>query len=263
MKLSAGLRLPREHGAWAMLYIPFVIGVAVAGKITWAVGLLLLAASALFVSRESLRVWWRARERKRDSGNSRTLLLIYLTLALCCGLPLILLAKLFWLIPLGLTGGALLMINGRQSADLEDRSIHSELLAIAGMTMTAPAAYYTASGKWDARAFQLWALSALFFASSVFYIKLRVLNLNPRRAGQRQKVQQHCLLYHSFLLIALMTLFLTGSLSLFALIAFAPILARAFQGLLRPVPQLNLKRAGMLELMYSLVFLIFITLTFR
>ena len=63
MKLSTHLRLPKEHGAWAMLYVPFVLGVAVAGKIPLSVLLLLLSLSALFISRVSMLVWWRARKR--------------------------------------------------------------------------------------------------------------------------------------------------------------------------------------------------------
>lgn len=263
MRLSTTLRLPREHGAWAMLYVPLASGVAVAGRFTWAVALLLLSVTALFVSRESLLVWWRARRRQRDSGNSAKLLLLYLLLALLNALPLLFAARLYWLIPMGLAGSALLLINGRQGAALEDRSLHSELLAIAGLTLTAPAAYYTAAQQWDNVAFKLWALSATFFASSVFYIRLRVLNLNPRRAEQRQQIRQHCLLYHSLLLIALAVLVLTRNLSLFALIAFVPVLVRVFRDLLKPATKLHLQRAGLLEMAYSLIFLIFITLTFR
>jgi hypothetical protein len=70
-------------------------------------------------------------------------------------------------------------------------------------------------------------------------------------------------LYHSLLLIALAVLVLTRNLSLFALIAFVPVLVRVFRDLLKPATKLHLQRAGLLEMAYSLIFLIFITLTFR
>ena len=50
---------------------------------------------------------------------------------------------------------------------------------------------------------------------------------------------------------------------LFVLVAFAPVLGRSFWHLARPVEKINLKRIGITEIVYSLVFLVFITLTFR
>ncbi|HZS10488.1 MAG TPA: YwiC-like family protein [Blastocatellia bacterium] len=263
MKLRKILNLPREHGAWAMLYVPFVLGVLTAGGVTPAALLLLASASAMFISRESLLAWWRARARGRESGSAGRLLATWLGLAALFGAPLIVVYHLWLLIPLALVGTALLAINGKQALELEDRSIRSEVLAISAMTLTAPAAYYVIRGVWDQTAFWLWGLSVLFFSSSVFYIKLRILNLNRRRQERRRQVWQHCALYHGFLLAALLTLAVTGRLHLFTVIAFAPVMARTFLTLIRPPAQVNLKRAGLLELAWSLVFLVFTTLTFR
>jgi hypothetical protein len=54
-----------------------------------------------------------------------------------------------------------------------------------------------------------------------------------------------------------------GHSHVFALIAFAPVLMRTAWHLLKPADQLNLRRVGVLEILYSLIFLIFITLTFN
>jgi hypothetical protein len=245
-----------------MLYVPFVLGVAVAGRVSWPVLLLLISTSALFISRESLLIWWRARRRRKESREAARLLLIYLSLAVVCGLPLILFYHLVWLAPLGAIGLALLLFNGKQATLLEERSIASEVLAICGLTLTAPAAYYAASGQWDETALWLWALSALYFASSVFYIKLRIYSLNPRKQEDQRRVRQSCAFYHSFLLIALIVLSIFGGLHLFALAAFAPILVRTFWRLFNPATRVNLTRAGVLEIVYSLGFLIFVTLSF-
>jgi hypothetical protein len=262
MSLRSGLKLPREHGAWAMLYVPFALGVAVAGKISWTVLLLLISTSATFVSRESLLIWRRARARGKEAKEAARLLIVYLALAAIFGLPLIFFYRLVWLAPLGAVGLALLLFNGEQATRLEDRSITSELLAICGLTLTAPAAYYVASGQWNKTAFWLWALSALYFASSVFYIKLRIYSLNPRKQEDRRRVQRGCAFYHSFLLVALIFLFLSGNLRLFALVAFAPVMARAFWRTFKPATRVNLTRAGILEIVYSLAFLVFIALSF-
>jgi len=263
MSLRSALKLPKEHGAWVMLYVPFVLGVAVAGRVNWQVLLLLLSTTAIFISRESLLVWRRARSRGRDAAEAGRTLSLYLVLTAAFGSPLILVFKLFWLIPLGLIGAALLMINGRQAAQMEERAMTSEILAIGGLTMTAPAAYYAASGRWEMTAFWLWLLSMLYMASSVFYIKLRVYRLNPRKHVEQRGAWRSCAVYHSFLLVALPALIFAGSLNLLALIAFAPVIVRTFWGMFKPTTKVNLMRAGILEIVYSMIFLICAALNFR
>ncbi|HYE72055.1 MAG TPA: YwiC-like family protein, partial [Blastocatellia bacterium] len=99
MKLSKTLRLPKEHGAWAMLYVPFVVGALVAGRFQLSLLFLLLATTAVFISRESLIVWLRARSRGRDANGANRMAIIYLTLASLFGLPLLFFYKLYWLVP--------------------------------------------------------------------------------------------------------------------------------------------------------------------
>src|SRR5262247_2649794 len=263
MSLRFALKLPKEHGAWAMLYVPFVLGVAVAGRVNWQILLLLLSTTAAFISRESLLVYWRARARGRDAVEARKTLLLYLALAAAFGSPLILAFELFWLVPLGLIGAALLLINGRQATRMEERAAMSEIMAIGGLTMTAPAAYYAASGRWGMTALWLWLLSALYMASSVFYIKLRVYRLNPRKQAEQRRALRSCAFYHSFLIVALPALIFAGSLGLFALIAFTPALVRTSWGMFAPESKVNLTRAGILEIVYSLVFLVCAALGFR
>jgi hypothetical protein len=246
-----------------MLYVPFVLGILVAGRINGALWLLLLGTTALFISRESLLVWWRARARGREAHGAGKLLLIYLALAAAAGLPLIFVWRLIWLMPMGVVGIALLLINGQQSTQLEERSPGNEVLAICGLTLTAPAGYYVARGEWEAAAFWLWLLGAGYFASSVFYIKLRLYSINPRKVEAQQRARRSCSYYHSFLLVALAALLISGNLPLFALMGFAPVLARAFWRLLKPVRQVNLRRAGILEIVYSVVFLLGIALSYR
>jgi len=77
MQLRRSLRLPKEHGAWAMLYVPFVLG-ALAGLTTspfsLATILLLLSVTLLFVARQSLFDWLIARGRAtRDVSAFRTM----------------------------------------------------------------------------------------------------------------------------------------------------------------------------------------------
>jgi hypothetical protein len=137
------------------------------------------------------------------------------------------------------------------------------MIAIGGLTATASAAHYAARGVLDVTALWLWSLCALYFASSVFYVKLRVSILNPRMEEARRQSWRRCAFYHAVLLVSLLVLALTGSVSLFVLAAFSPVLMRSFWHLARPARRINLRTVGVLEIVYSLLFLIFTTLTFR
>jgi hypothetical protein len=263
MRQHKNFKLPREHGAWAMLYVPFAVGVIVAGSFPLRSLLVALAVTFVFISRPSLHAWWRARRQGRADNNSLRGVIVCLSLAVACGLPLIVIDHLFALIPLGAASAILLAINAEQAARREDRTFANEIMAIAGLTLAAPTAYYAVRGAWDAKAVCLWAMCALFFASSVFYVRLRVYSVNTRKEGERRKLWVSCALYHSFLLLSLAALAVTGNLRVFALIAFAPALSRSFWHLFAPAGKLNLKRIGVLEIVYSIVFLVFIAMTFR
>ena len=263
MTVRAMLKMPREHGAWVMLYVPLIAGVLVAWKLSYRVLLLTLSATFLFIARESLVAWWRAYRRGELRVESLLRLAIYLSLAGLAIAPLILVDRLYALAPLGLVAMLLMVVNAEMGARREDRTIVGEILAIAGLTMTAPAANYVAEGTWETTAIWLWALSALYFASSVFYIKLRVTLVNPRRQDERKRVWWRCAAYHSFLFVSLSLLAITDQFNLLALLAFAPAITRASWSLVKTSGRLDLKRLGLLEIVYSVVFLIFIALTFR
>jgi hypothetical protein len=263
MKAGKGFKFPKEHGAWAMLYVPMAVGVIVAGRFPARTLLIALAVTAVFISRPSMQSWWRARRQgQRDKVSFRSMILC-LGFAAACALPLVLIDRLYGLIPLGAASALLLALNAEQTVRRQDREVANEILAILGLTLTAPAAYYAACGAWDAKAFCLWAMCALYFASSVFYVRLRVYSINARKEDERRKLWRACALYHSFLLVSLVALAVTENLRVFALIAFAPALARSFRHLIAPASRLNLKKIGVMEIVYSIVFLVFIALTFR
>src|SRR4030095_14450362 len=86
VSVRATLKLPREHGAWAMLYVPLVTGLLVAWSLPLRVLLFLLSATFLFVARESSVAWWRAHRRGESRTEALERLIIYPRLG---GLPLL------------------------------------------------------------------------------------------------------------------------------------------------------------------------------
>ncbi|MFY9610701.1 MAG: YwiC-like family protein [Blastocatellia bacterium] len=266
MRIRTDLKLPREHGAWAMLYVPFMIGaLAGSGSSVTMVPLLLLLLSVtfIFVARESMLEWWRARGRGKPSRPASIRLLIYLGFGGLFGAPLLVIYNRLWLAPLAVLIGLLFAFNTWKAVRGEDRTVIGETVAILGLTLAAPAAYYVTGGTWDMRAWLLWMLCSFYFASSVFYVKLRVHSLNRRREELRRQSWRRCATYHLFLTAALLLLAATGSLDLFVLVAFTPVLARTFWQLARPSGQVSLKRVGLLEVVYSVIFLVLVAISFR
>ena len=82
------------------------------------------------------------------------------------------------------------------------------------------------------------------------------------QAEQRQALRS-CAFYHSFLVIALPALIFAAGLSLLAFIAFAPAIIRTFWGMFMPKSKVDLTRAGILEIVYSVIFMVCAALGFR
>lgn len=264
------MRVPKEHGAWAMLFVPFVAGTLAAGGTAVAnalpVLLLLGAVTGLFLGRESALAWLRQRDRSLDPAADRRATLWQLGGALLCGAALLRVRPPLGsppplqIVPLGLFGALVLGVHLQQMRRREGRTVMGEVLAILALTCTAPAAFLVARADWSPRALVLWALCALFFASSVFHVKARVLGLQPRRAAARDAMRRASAAYHGLLLVALVLGAVTGQLHPLLAVAFLPVIVRALLALAMPPGRLDLTRAGVLEIVYSLVFLVFVTL---
>jgi len=266
MQLRKSLRLPKEHGAWAMLYVPFVLGslaVSTTSFFSPATIFLLLSVTFLFIARQSLFDWLIARGRKTKDVSAFRTMSIYAGISALFGGLVIWSFHREWLVGFAVLTVLLLTFNSWQVIRRKDRTIITEAIAIIGLTLTAPASYYVALGTLDSKAWILWALCTLFFASSVFYVKLRVNSLNRRRNDLKRRSWRDCALYHLFLLLALVALIATGNSNLCILAAFIPVIVRTVWHLRTSSSQVSLRRVGLWEIAYSFVFLVLVTIGYR
>jgi hypothetical protein len=219
--------VPREHGAWGILLVPFATAVGVSGVWNLPVTLLLVSILCFYVARTSWlkkNHWWTV---------------VLLAGSVACGLPLLLVWKLWWLVVFGAVVAPLAFRK-------TERSVAMQLLAVAGLTLTAPAAWYTATGELGWPAWRLWLLNVLYFAGGVLYVKMHIAAASARRAD---KLRQGAatMIYHGAL---------TGIAALGwpAGLAYLPAIVRAFAGVARLSPVLGIKRLGWTEVAYSIVF---------
>lgn len=240
--------MPREHGAWGILLIPFATAVGVSGVFDLKVALLLGSVLCFYVARTSYlkqNVKWTA---------------ILLAGSVGCVAPLFVVWKLWWLAAFGAVAAVLAI---RQT----ERNTLVQLLAVCGLTLTAPATWYVATGKLDTQAFWLWLLNALFFAGGVFYVKMHIAAAIRRRPfenlTERFRFGAMPLMFYAALSVLLVVLAVRNVIPYLSLLAFTPVVARTVIGVGRLSPTLRIKRLAWTEVANSIVYAVVLTVTLR
>lgn len=241
------LILPAEHGSWPWLFVPFVVGVGVSGRVNLAVWLTLLGGLALFLVRQPATVWLRAKVGRGRATD------IPLALGWTIGLGLVGLlclagllalgrqALLVLLIPLAAILAFYLLVAYRRRADI--RALGVELAGAVGLAAMAPAGYIAATGKLDQVAWGLWLLLAAQNGLGMLYVRLRIADTH-HRPGNRPGVW----LAHLAVLLGLGLIGLAGYLPLLAVLPFVAYWLRAIWAAWSSRPVTNVKGFGFLEM---------------
>jgi hypothetical protein len=253
--------LPKEHGSWAMLIVPLLVGLILAPAWHWRALALLVAAFGFFLMRYPLAILVKTRKRTNiDKTYLWHWAAIYGSIAALSGNWLILAHGLWWLLAIGIMGGLLIGFHLWLVTRRQEMSMMGELSAIFGLALGAPLAYYVASSQFDDTAILLWLINALYFGGTVFYIKHKV-RRQPRLAvpvqlSQRFLEAKACLGYQTIALtfiILLATLRLAPLLTPLALVpATFKILLGAWQW--QDKRSLSLVRLGIVEIFHAVTF---------
>jgi len=225
--------MPREHGAWVVLYAPMVIGIALARPFApLAQFFLLLAVTGAFLAREPAVQLMKGRERER----STFWLGVYGGILLLGAVPLLMTGARAGLLIIGAlaalvfgTHSVLQLIPARKRLD---RSQAGEVISVFGLTLTAPAAFVAANGAFDGYAGCVWIICALYFAGGIFNVKANLTAVRLKRpltSADRFRVGALNLLFHAGLLA--MTLWFLVTFRTFGawmlLLAYLPAVARS------------------------------------
>jgi hypothetical protein len=252
--------IPKEHGAWAVLYGAFLVGVGVAGRWTAPTILLLAAITFLAFANGPLPVLLRSSGDRTGSPERRRAfawLGIYAGGAAACALLLLLAFRMTFLVPFGMAAACFFVLRAFLVREGDDRSLPGELIGTTGLTLVGPAAHAAAVGDAQPIGAVLWLLLTLFFASGVFYVRMRIRTVLAERRGVpavSRGARRWCLAYHAFLLGLVPSLAAGGVVPWAALLAFAPALWRAAAGLRRRESALNVKRLGWTEVALTAAF---------
>jgi len=254
--------VPKEHGAWAVLYGAFLAGVGVAGRLTVPVMLLFGAVTLLAFANGPFVLLLRPTggpEPFTERRRAFAWMAIYAAGAAACMAPLLVVFQMAFLFPFGMAAVCFFVLRAFLVREGDDRSLPGELVGTAALTLVGPTAHAVAVNGAQPVGAVLWLLLSLFFASGVFYVRMRVrLMVAQRRgvAGASSRARWSCLVFHAFLLALVPGLAAASLIPWAVLLAFAPALWRAAAGLRRHDATLNLKRLGWSEVGLTAVFVL-------
>lgn len=236
--------VPKEHGAWAMLLIPFAIGTAIQEQ-TWLQVPLFFGWFFLYLASNPLMMMAR---NPGHAAQYRKFVIIYgFVAAAFLILPITRYPALLWL---GVVLLIILPINLYYARMNRERELFNDFTAVAGLCLGAVISGYAGAGGWSEDLFPAWLFCVLFFMGSVFFVKTMI-----RERGNRS-FRKLSWGYH--VAVIFLILFVTESWVL--TVAYLPSLARA---ILYTPKVINPMKIGILETANSLLFFTLVILFFR
>ena len=214
------INLPREHGAWGILLIPFATALGIAGIFNGPVALLLASVLSFL------------------KGDYRWMIGL-LAMSVVAAAPVVVGWHRWWLMAFG--AGVIPVAMCRT-----DRGLGWQLAAVAGLTLTAPVAWYVATDSLGWLAWRLWILNTLYFSGRVLYVKMHISAAIQRRTS-RLRLGASTLAYHGALLVVAICWWPIG-------LAFVPAIIHALIGVARLTPVLKIKQLAWTEVAASVVF---------
>lgn len=210
------IAIPQDHGSWVFLLSPLLVGIFAGGRFTPSSLSLFVAAMSAFMLRQpttTLIKIYSGRRSRDELTAARFWFVAYaaITLFALIGLVLNGFAYLLYLaVPGALVFAWHLWLVSKRD---ERRQINVEIIATGVLSLTAPAAYWVGSGKYDPMGWWLWGLVWLQTAASIVYAYLRLEQREwksiPNR-WERFRAGFRAYLYTSFNLLLVIILGLDG-----------------------------------------------------
>jgi len=256
--------LPKEHGAYAILLVPFLIGAKIGGGFDVKIWLYLLSVVAIFFAYYPFVMIARVKFAGLP-GDSKALqavqwFVLYVICSMLLSGSVIISYQLFWLL---LFGAITLLFYGLQLFFVKkkwDKTLMGNLLAVVALTSTAPSAYYVASGNLNMTAVTLWVLNILFFGSGIVYVRMKIESLASKHLSKdaswssKLLIGRFNLIYHILIFVALGVMVWSEAIPALVVIAFIPVTIHSIIGMLVLRETVNFKVIGWTQVGYALVF---------
>jgi len=261
---------PREHGAWGMLLVPLVTGVAAGHpsgeRIIW---ILCFAATALglFCLRTPLEARLQISPLRPQDDAERKLvynsIYLYASVAGSALAVLIFRAHAYGLLLLGAVAAIAFLLQAVLKQLGRETRMNAQLTGAIALSSTAAGAYYLATGRFAPTAAVIWFINWLFAANQIHFVQLRI--HSARAMTLREKIRQGrgFLLHQALCLLLLGWMWRAGGFPGLVLLGFGPLFARGFAWFVESPQPLRVHRLGISELLYAVVFGMFFIVAYR
>jgi len=265
------LVLPREHGAWGLLLIPFSVGTLVGMPMQREHGfsstaLLLTATIALFCAHTPLESYLGLSPMKARTPEEKRVALQ--ALALLLALAAVSLALLFRmlggteLLVIGMVAGTALALQGVLRQWGRPTRMLSQAVGSIALTSTAAAAYFVATGSLDRTALALWFVCWLFAGDQIHYVQVRL--RSAKVGGAKPRVtRSYWFLTGQLVMLALVAAGgYFGQLPPLTAVALVPVVVRGIFWLKDDSEGLDVPWLGVTELLHGVTFGVLLTSVF-
>jgi hypothetical protein len=250
------LALPQEHGSWPLFLVPCFVGAVVAGEWNGPLWAFLIGALALFMARQPLGLFVRTQFGRRKAKDAHMALgwaVAYLLLSA------VLLVPLLWhgrigLLFLGVPAGGLMVLYLVLLTRRQERAFWVQVLAVAGLSLGAPGAYYAATGQWEAIAGWLWVLVFLGGLEGVLSVEVRLQQRDGTDPGQERIPLTWVAGYEVLMLIAVGFLSATGRVPTLTWVPFLLLALRTAWYMARPAPDVRISHIGITQMGATIAF---------
>ena len=233
------LWFPRQHGAWAMLAVPLLLGIAATAPSAWH---LVLAAAALagYLAAATAQAWLRARRRPSFVPS----LAVYGGLLAASGLVLLAAFPTLALSAIVVVPAGALVLGGARPGT--PRDLVNSLAQTAIALVLVPAAAYV-SGAWEAEAVVLATVVAAGYLVGTVLVVRSVI----RERGNRDFIALSVGFHAAFAAVAIVALpwpYVAAALALMARAVALPLVERRRAGTSRPLRPIQV---GIVEIVAS------------
>lgn len=262
------LLLPREHGAWGILLVPFFTAAAIAGAFDAAVALALGTVVLAFLARAPLEFLLAPSDKRGQPttpGVVRRSAWLFGGGTLAAGVALAVgWGLIAWLLPLAALAGALFALHVWRARQGAGRGWAAEFLGTAALTLSAPVAWVAATGGLDSTGWLVWLLNAAFFCAGLVYVKSRIRAVTAARLPHSADQLAHLVWrFHLAVLLLVAAGALLDWVSPLVILPFGLAAGRAAWGVRRFGQRFAVRQLGWNEVAHSLVFAVLLVAAFR
>ncbi len=270
--MSLKTLIPKEHGAWVILTLPYFVGATVGGGISGRGILGFFGILLLFLSKQPLHLilkmnFSEVRLQRIKKGELWQAFLLFLGCGTGIFLWLIFRYRLGDLIKIGLIALFLFLFHTYLALYRKERTLIGELLGVALLTISAPVGVVLSGGKLSRGTLILWLLNVFYFSGSIFYIKMRKKAARTRKRSPsfpfNINLVKQCLANIVLLNIILVLLVFTKSVPVLVPLAFIPMVIHILWSIIVLRPKFEIMKQGLVQTSLSLIFGVLIIIFWR